>query len=140
MTYSINTTTLYNSVDAEVSRISDAAYSDNGTSLYDAVVLTEKDKDWVEDLIGEAVQALLRPLADIATLSSTTITIDAPDIVTANATAATDAITRYLVLSATMGVLQERRAALVPAFATRVQEALNDVISLVRTRTAPSRS
>lgn len=140
MTYSINTTNLYNGVDAEVSRISDAAYSDNGTSLYDAVVLTEKDKDWVEDLIDEAVQALLRPLADIATLSSTTITIDAPDIVTANATAASDAITRYLVLSATMGVLQERRAALVPAFATRVQEALSDVISLVRTRTAPSRS
>jgi hypothetical protein len=140
MTYTINTTTLYNDVDAEVSRISDAAYSDNGTSLYDAVVLTEKDEDWVEDLIGEAVQALLRPLADIATLSSTTITIDAPDIVTANATAASDAITRYLVLSATMGVLQERRAALVPVFATRVQEALNDVISLVRTRIAPSRS
>lgn len=140
MTYSINTTTLYDGVDAEVSRISDAAYSDNGTSLYDAVVLTEKDRDWVEDLIDEAVQALLRPLADIATLSSTTITINAPDIVTANATAAADAITRYLVLSATMGVLQERRAALVPSFASRVQEALSDVISLVRTRTAPSRS
>jgi hypothetical protein len=120
--------------------VADEAYADGGTSLYDAVVLTSKDRATVDRYIDDGVASLMHALPDMATLSGTTLTITAPDIVSDNATQATNRISRYLALYAITEILQSRRAALVPRYAERVAAALDDVIALVRTRTAPTRS
>lgn len=140
MTYSINKETLYDLVDSEVSQAADEAYGDNGVSLYDAVVLTSKDEDMVKGYIDDAIALLLRQLYDLASISSSTLTITAPDMPSANEAEIQSEIGRYIVMRAAADVFQTRRAALVPQYTTRAQEALDNIIALARTRNAPARS
>lgn len=140
ITYTINKSTLYGLVDAEVSLAADEAYADDGTSLYDSVVLTTKDKSLVEQRMDDAVEALVRKCADICKHGTGTIVFDLPDAPSANSTATTAAISRYIVLSVITSIFQSRRVSLVPQYEEKTKAALDDVISLVRTRTAPSRT
>lgn len=65
MDYIINKTTLYNLVDEEIAQAADQAYSDDGISLYDQVVLTSKDRSLTERFIDDAIKVLCRRLYDI---------------------------------------------------------------------------
>lgn len=140
MTYTISKNDLYDRVDYEVSQAADEAYGDGGVSLYDAVVLTSKDRDAVDQYIDDAVTRLKQRLRGDATLNSDALEIDVPDIPDDDEAAADDMIDRYIVLYAITEIFQTRRPALVPQYSTRTQAALEDVISILRTRKATTRS
>lgn len=146
--YDINETELYGLVDAEVSQVADAAYGEDGTPLYDSVVLTSKDEDTVEALLSDGIAQFVRTNADIAHLGThgegssavDAIVVDVPDFDAAQTDAATEQITRFIVLYTCAAIFQQRRAALVPEYTNHAQAALDNAVAIIRKRTAPTRS
>lgn len=155
MDYIIDNEALYALIDEEVSRAADEAYADGGVPLYDSVVLTEKDRATADRFMADAVNAFASRCADICTYGNVAIP-DAvtdeselgqlklifyvPDMPSAIENAAKEEITRYIALFASNGFFQTRRAGLVPQYAERVQQAMDKAVTLLRTRTAPTRS
>lgn len=182
MDYIINKTTLYNLIDEEVSLAADQAYSDDGTSLYDQVVLTEKDRGMTEHLIDDAIKVLRRRTYDISAFVpfSETQAVDdngrplyyvvvdgevtnevsttgsdypvyannvpagtdklyfyVPDMDTSNTDAATEEISRFISLYAATEIFRQRRASLAEQYATMAQTALDNAVSILRTRKKP---
>lgn len=140
MNYSIDKSTLRGLIDTEVALVADEAYAEDGTSLYDTVVLTSKDDGTVDNLIDEAVGQFVKTASDIASLSSNSITITAADMASGQDTAAQDEIRRFIVLSVCAAIFQKRRPILVPEYSGRAQAALENAIAIIRKRTAPSRT
>lgn len=155
MTYTIDNDALYALTDHEVSQAADDAYADGGVPLYDAVVLTEKDRPAVDRLVADAVNALATRCADICRYSNEThadavsgdpvvgnlqLVFYVPDMPSSSEAAVEAEITRYIVLHAATGIFQTRRAALVPQYAERVQSAMDKAVTLLRTREQPTRS
>ena len=141
MDYTIATSTIKELINEEVSHVADAAYADDGTSLYDSIVLTSKDDNLVGRFIDDGVRQLARATYDICKYGSGKLTFNVPDFdATTQATYVTAAIDRYLAMYATAAILQQRRAGLVPEYTNRVQDAMNGAITLLRKREAPSRS
>lgn len=154
MDYSVTKSALYSLVDEEISKIADDAYNEDGTSLYDSIVLTTKDRSTVDRFIDDAAAHLVRTAWDISSFDSTNmnagtksssisgsvnIHFEVPDFPSAHQAAALNEITRYITLFAVAGIVQQRRAAVAPEYANRVQAALDNVIAIVRTRQAPTR-
>lgn len=137
-------------IDREVSLVADQAYSESGVSLYDAVTLTSKDRDTVERFIRDAVSLLARRMADVSRVQTDAgsdlikLTIDVDDWVGETDADAADAavmdLERYIVLHAVTAIFQDRRAAVVPTFAERTQAMMDNVVTNLRTRKAPSRT
>jgi len=151
MYYRIDNDALYAQVDAEVSQAADAAYAEDGTSLYDTVVLTEKDRQMVVGLIADSLAQVVRKASDIAAMEdvaeeveeSTIVTpcirFDVPDMDPSQEVAASDEITRFAILATCAALYQQRRSILVPEYASRAQAALDNAIALIRKRKTPSR-
>ena len=140
MTYNIDIdNTLYGLVDAEISQVADAAYNEAGESLYDSIVLTDKDADTVEGFIDDAAGRLARATVDIATPAAGSITFSVPDMPTALETPVATEITNYLTWFAVAGILQSRRPSEAPQYAERAAAAMDNAIAMLRKRTAPSR-
>lgn len=140
MNYTISTSTLYGYIDVEVSKVADAAYNEQGESLYDSIVLTDKDEDIVEGFIDDAAARLVRATEDIATPAAGTITFNVPDMPAALETPAATEIDHYITWFAVAGILQSRRPSEAPQYAERAAAALENAIALLRKRTAPSRT
>ena len=141
MDYSINKTTLYNLIDYEVSLAADGAVAQDGTSLYDDVVLSSKDQDEVYRHIDDAVSSLVARTSDIATYGTNVISFYVPDIPSGNSSAISNVISRYIALYVTTEILKARMpGGLVETYAGLTSEAANAVMAALRTRTAPTRS
>jgi hypothetical protein len=168
MYYRIDKDALYALVDAEVSRAADEAYAEDGTSLYDTIVLTEKDADMVEGFLADAISAFVKATSDIssykklqaaeaaknagydiadhfgegsgATTTVHVLDINVPDMDTAQQYAAMEQINRFVVLYACSALFQQRRSILVPEYSGRAQGALDNAIAVLRKRNAPSRT
>lgn len=142
MYYVINKTALWDRVYEEVSRVADEAYSEDGTSLYDSVILTERDRDKVDRLLDDAVNAFVRRTYDIckkATVDSApNLQFYVPDFDTTMASTALQEITNYLALYAATEVFKSRRAGVVPEYAERVQAAMDRAVVLLKSRKAPN--
>lgn len=139
MDISISTSTIKALIAEEVSIAADQAYSSDGTSLYDSVVLSTRDDATVGRLIKDAIAQLGRRETDICTYTDSTITFNVPDAASTSAIITAE-INRYVTLHACATLFQSRRAEMVPDYARRTQEAMDNVDALVRTRTAPTRS
>ena len=148
MYYDIDKPALYALVDEEVSQVADAAYGENGASLYDTVVLTEKDADTVDRLIDDGIGQFVRTSSDIASLGPhgtgssavDAIVLDVPDFASSQEEAAQAQITRFIVLYVCAAIFQQRRAALVPEYTNRAQAAMDNAVAMLRKRTTPSRT
>lgn len=140
MNYTINKSTLYSSVEAEMSMVADEAYGEDGQSLYDEVVLTDKDKPIVEDHLDDALTELARRMSDVCTHGTNQLVFNVSDMPSANVAAASAAISRYAVLFAVAAMCQKRRPALVAHFSELAKAALEGAIEMMRTRNAPSRT
>lgn len=148
MYYVINKDSLREKVYEEVSRVADEAYSEDGVSLYDSVILTDKDTPAVERSIDDAVGLLVRRVSDICTYSplieNETVTprllFNVPDISASNEAAVTDETTRYIVLLVSSELFQSRRSSVVPEYSTRAQTTLDNLVNLLRTRTTFTRT
>lgn len=148
MDYIIDEETLKGSVEFEVSQVADAAYAEDGTPLYDSVVLTEKDDDTVLAFIDDAIRVVISALQDIAyfstaTVESTTtnkIVFNVPDFDASQAGQVTLNIDSFVKAFVCAGLFRQRRPSLVDEYVSRAQIALDNVKSLLRKRQAPTRS
>lgn len=141
--YGINKTALRALIDEQVSQVADEAYGDNGMSLYDSIVLTEKDVNMVESFIDTAAQSLSARLFDICKMrkegTTNYLSFDVPDFDTTMEENVKSAITHYIVFYACIAIFQSRRAQAVPDYTARAQTALDLAITLLKSRKAPTK-
>lgn len=144
MDYTINTTTLLPKIDELISQVADQAYSEDGQSLYDSIILTEKDADIVKALISDAANTLAGNASDICTretgVSSDKLVFNIPDHPSEQETATTNAISGFIALSVCMNIFRSRYPAQVPVFEAQAQAALQKTLTLLRKRTKVTRS
>lgn len=137
---------LYGQVEREISMAADEAYGDNGMSLYDAVVLTSKDKETVEGYIQDALAIVMRRLYDIASFTEAagandaSLGISADDLPDGLSAVIEQEVKRFFVQHAAAEICAARRAILAPQYREREKEALSNIETLVRTRKMPSRT
>lgn len=147
MYYTINRTDLRDRIDEEVSHVADQAYGDNGASLYDSIVLTEKDDDMVGRFIDTAIYAITTRMFDICkhyytTESSQNQTLEqlqfyVPDFDETMEQAVKDELTNFIVLFICHSIFQMRRASVLPQYADMVQASLNKAVTLLKSRKSP---
>lgn len=147
MEYTIDKTQLYALIDEEVSKVADEAYGENGVSLYDFVVLTDKDQGLVYRFIDDAARTLASSCIDISKVqepatssASRKLIFNVPDFDTDMEETAGVYITRFIVLFACVEIFKSRRAQSVPEYTDRMQAALGDFLRTIRTRLAPTRA
>jgi len=142
--YTIDSEAILEMVDGEVSRVADAAYGENGVSLYDQIVITERDEDTLNRMLGDAEASLVARLGDICRFSSGStpcLEFYVPDFdETANGDIAEEEITKFIAYSVTGQFLSQRHPASVPEYTDKTALALRNVISILKTRKAPLES
>ena len=141
MTYTVDNTTITNLITEEVSRVATSAYSDNGTSLYDSVVIHSRDADSVSRLIKDGIDAVVRRTADICTVipSPLALSFYTPDMDTTKESAVGQEITRAITLGAVSTWLSEKLPARAKEYSDRAIAALNIAVGLMKTRKTPTR-
>ena len=135
-------------VDEHVSRAADEAYSDAGVSLYDSIVLTERDQGLVQSYIDDAVDAFVQRAFDICKRGTQTTPVSptptlifyVPDFDTTMEDDLKLQITRYIAFYVATAIFQQRRAALVPQYTAMTQAAMDKAITLLKSRKAPDES
>lgn len=147
MYYVIDKPALLERVKEEVSRVADEAYTDDGTALYDSVIVTQKDEDQIDRFIDDAVDALVRrafditkyaPLVDSETLAVTPrLKFYVPDFDETMEDAVRSELEKYIVLYACSSLFQSRRAGVLPEFQARTQAAMDNAVILLKSRKSP---
>lgn len=146
MIYTINSATIYNLANEEISRAAAAAYSEDGVSLYDSVVLHSNDADEVARLQGDAVNTIVKRTWDVVTILTSDssgnprLQFDVPDMDSSLEAAVTAELTRFIVLNIAAAWFQSRAKDRVEEFANRAQVALDKVSHYLHTRKTPTRS
>lgn len=150
--YVIDKPALLESVEEEVSHVADAAYGEDGSSLYDSIVITEKDRPAVLRFLDDAASEFVKRAFDICKYSFETATDDngevqltgrvrlrlnVPDFDDTMWETAEAEISRYFVMFAAGAYLQQRKAELVPEYTRRIQEAMNKAVILLKSRKYP---
>lgn len=146
MFYKIDKSALYEKVKEEVSKIADEAYTEQGVSLYDAIVLTDKDKDTVNRFIDDAIALFVRREFDV-TKYRTEAVQDAPeppflefyvpDFDASMSSEFEQELSRYIVLASCEALFQQRRPAVVPEYTNRAKTAMDNAVSLLKSRKHP---
>lgn len=152
MEYTIDKESLYALVDEEVSKVADDAYSEGGQSLYDSIVLTQKDKTTVERFMDDAADQLASRAFDICKYQVEVAVENneptgrkqlyfyAPDFDSSMEDAVKDELGRYIVLFVCASLFQQRRASLVESYAARAQAAADKAVTLLKSRKDPLES
>lgn len=145
--YTINRTSLRDRIDEEVSHVANEAYADNGQSLYDSIIVTEKDDEVVGRYIDDAINAFVNRTFDICKYFYATDTNESqpserlqfyvPDFDETMEDATMEEITKFIVLFACSSLLQTRRPLVVPQFNERMQAALTKAVTLLKSRKSP---
>lgn len=145
MEYIIDKTAIRPMIDELVSRVADQAYMEDGTSLYDAIVLTEKDDGVVDGFIEDAVSAFVARNHDICKIWSAnssagtkSILFHVPDFDTTLTGAAKDTITNYIVYYVCLELFRSRAPQVVQEYDARALTALNKSIHLLKSRKSPT--
>ena len=143
--YIIDNTSLLDVVDEEVSRVADYAYAEDGTSLYDHVVITERDALALDRMIHDAVASVVARFRDVCAYSPTSgstpqmrLAFYVPDFdEDANGDIAEDELSKYIAYSVTAQFLAQRHPASVPEYTERANAALQKAVITLKTRKAP---
>lgn len=153
MYYSIDKERLRALVDEEISKVADEAYSDAGASLYDSIVLTDKDTAMVDRFIDDAVSLLVRRAFDICKYAPELVPdgeggemlspvmrlhFFVPDFDRTMEDSVKAELDRYISLYAVASILQQRRAVLVPEYTDRAKTSQDTAITLLKSRKNPS--
>lgn len=150
MDYTINRQDIYDLVDEEVSRAADDAYAEDGTPLFDSVVLTDKDRDAVDRHIGDGIRGITAAFEDIASYvpedstGQTTvpekISFSVPDMDSSLEPFVQEELTRYIAMTACAAIFRQRRPALVEEYSNLALSSLEVAGISLRKRTAPTRT
>jgi len=147
--YTINRTSLRDRIEEEVSHVANDAYADNGQSLYDSIIVTEKDEEMVGRFIDDAINAFVNRTFDICKYAYITDTLGSqpvehlefyvPDFDETMEDAMKEEVTKFIVLFVCVSLFQTRRPMVVPQFTERMQAALTKAVSLLKSRKSPIR-
>ena len=144
MFYTINKDALWEKVKEEVSKVADEAYADNGASLYDSIILTSKDRNTINGFVDDAIALFVRREFDVTSQptvvpagSPPKLKFNVPDFDTPLASMFDDELTRYIVLSVCAALFQQRRPAVVPEYTNRAKTAMDNAVSLLKSRKHP---
>lgn len=137
MEYQIDKDALLARVEEEVSHIADASYADTGQSLYDTIVITEKDRAWVSRLIQSAIRTLTVRVFQLCTRVDDRLLFFVPDFDETMTDAVTDELTNFFVYQPVAVICQSRKAERAQEYANRAQEAIDKAAILLHSRKHP---
>ncbi len=126
------------SIKEEVSHVADEAYSEDGTPLYDSVMVTSRDKSKLEGFIDDAIRLFVRKEFDICKYNNIDrLEFHVPDFDDTMTAAVNSELNRYIVMYACTSLFQQRRVAVVQEYSVRAQSAMDKAVSLLKSRKHP---
>lgn len=157
MYYVIDKPALLESIKEEVSHVADAAYAEDGTSLYDSVMVTMRDKRKLQGFIDDAVSQFVRREFDITKYdpevhyytdelgNETTqvayvtprLILHVPDFDSSMEETAKAELDRYIVMYACAAIFQQRRALAAPEYTARAKQAMDNAVAILKYRKHP---
>lgn len=145
MLYLINPATLYDLIDEEISRVAAIEYAEDGTPLFDAIVLHSGDRNEIKRLQDDAINTIVKRNYDIITIVPRNhdrlqgLQFNVPDLDTSTEEIIREELTRFVTLNACAAWFQSRAKNKVEEYANRGQVALDKATSMLHTRKAPTR-
>ena len=145
MLYLINSANIYNLVDEEISRVAATEYSEDGTPLFDAIVLHSGDRNEIRRLQDDAINTIVKRNYDVITIVPRNqegmpgLQFNVPDIDSSTEGIIREELTRFVVLNVCAAWFQARAKTKVEEFANRDQVALDKASTMLHTRKAPRR-
>ena len=137
MQYRIDWSDLLTRVEEEISHIADSSYAETGQSLYDTIVITEKDREGVRRLLADASDAFAARTFDICQRMQDSYYFNVPDFDYSMTNAVSRQIENFLVYYTVANICQSRKAERMQEFATRSQESLTKAVTLLKSRKHP---
>lgn len=141
MEYCITHEALIELVKEEVSRIADRAYAEDGTSLYDAIRIIDKDLSTIKRMIADASSVILERFRDYlvapasgTVVSSETFNFHLPDMAEEQEPIAKAELQRFLSLQVVALWLRERYAQEYESYLERATTALDKAARALFTR------
>lgn len=135
--YYINKNKILPLIEKEVSRVAASAFAEDGTPLYDAIVIRSRDTDTVKDMIDDAATAMLTRLADIATYSSGLFEFDIPEERTHDITTIGKVVDKFIVMNACSAWMIQKYPLKAEEYGARSTDALNKVERLLLEKLPP---
>lgn len=145
MEYSITHDSLLELVKEEVSRVADLAYGEDGTPLYDAIAIYDRDESSIKKMIADASSVVYERFRDYitsptsATSSSEVFNFYLPDMETSQKAVAENELGRFLSLFIVSLWFQERYVSAYEKYSARATEALDKAERALFTRKRVSR-
>lgn len=138
MEYQIDRNALLERVEEEISHIADASYGESGISLYDTIVLTEKDRPMALRLIDDGIGLFARRAFDICTIGQDALSFYVPDFDGSMTELVSDEISDYLVYYAVATICTSRKAERAQEFTARAQSAFDKAVMILKSRKEPA--
>lgn len=135
--YYINKNKMLPQIEKEVSRVAASAFAEDGTPLYDAIVIKSRDTDTVKDMIEDAATAMLTRLADIATYSSGLFEFDIPDERTHDIATIGKVVDKFIVMNVCSAWMIQKYPLKAEEYGARSTDALNKVERLLQEKLPP---
>lgn len=136
----ITNVNVFPEIEEEISRVAAQAYTPDGVSLYDNIVLKVRDRDTVIRYAGDAVNTIAAQTEHLSRRAADdSIEIVNPDIDPEQEKHAVRELKRFVVLNTVSAWLQDRFAERAPEYAARGQAALTRAITILHQRKPPTR-
>lgn len=135
--YYINKNKITPLIEKEVSRVAASAFAEDGTPLYDGIVITSRDTDTIKEMIEDAATAMLTRFSDIATYSSGLFEFDIPEERTHDIMAIGKVIERFIVMNVVSAWMIQKHTAKAEEYGARATDALNKIEKLLYEKLPP---
>lgn len=133
----INRKKLLPSIEREVSRVAASAFAEDGTPLYDSIVIMSRDTDTINEMIDDAKSALVTKLSDIASMTSDLIEFDVPEERTHDIMVIGKVIDRFIVMNVCSAWMIQKYRDKAEEYGARSTDALNKVERLLYEKLPP---
>lgn len=135
--YYINKKKIFPLIEKEVSRVAASAFAEDGTPLYDAIVITSRDTDTIYEMIDDAATAMLTRLSDIATYSSGLFEFDIPEERTHDIMTIGKVVDRFIVMNVCSAWMIQKHTAKAEEYGARSTDAITKVERLLYEKLPP---
>lgn len=135
--YYINKNKITPLIEREVSRVAASAFAEDGTPLYDGIVITSRDADTIKEKIEDAATAMLTRFSDITTYSSGLFEFDIPEERTHDIMTIGKVIERFIVMNVVSAWMIQKHTAKAEEFGVRATDALNKIEKLLYEKLPP---
>lgn len=135
--YYINKNKITPLIEKEVSRVAASAFAEDGTPLYDGIVITSRDVDTIKEMIEDAATAMLTRFSDIATYSSGLFEFDIPEERTHDIMTIGKVIERFIVMNVVSAWMIQKHTAKAEEYGARATDALNKIEKMLYEKLPP---